>query len=917
MPFRTLLLLLSFFPLPVTALSAGPQGRQRLNFDADWRFHLGPLPGCGIDDGWTIPSWRWLDAGKNKPLKESRAAAGVSSNGPEWKDAANGQDVFKNQPGFAWFKADLPDIPGPHRNLHFTAVDDNATVWVNGRKLAEHQGWNDPFDVPLDSAWKEGGPNQVTVLVENTYGGGYIKEANLQTLGAPEPLSPPAQGGFDDKSWRLLHLPHDFVVEGAFDPQGDGSHGFLPKNVGWYRKTFEVPASAEGKTLWIDFDGVYRDSRVWLNGRLLGRHASGYTGFRYDITDAVRYGGPNTLAVYADALSPEGWWYEGGGIYRHVWLSIADPLHVAPWGTYVTAVPKAGAAALTLQTTVENHSGNKASFTLVSEIRDAGGKTVLELSSPATLPPGARKTFIQKGRLPKARLWSLEDPALYRWTLRIEKGRRSLDSVETPFGVRSFRFDPRKGFFLNGKPVKIKGTCNHQDFAGVGVALPDRLFTYRLEKLKEMGSNAYRCSHNPPAPELLDACDRLGMLVMDENRRLGDSSEILSQVESMVLRDRNHPSVFLWSLCNEEALQGKAEGRRRGKALREKILSLDRTRLITCAMNYGWGAGGLSDVVDVQGFNYNIVQYEPFHAAHPRTPLYGSETASTVSDRGVYQTDPPKGYVSAYDVNHTEWAYSAESAWRPIAERPWMAGGFVWAGFDYRGEPTPYGWPCVNSHFGILDMCGFPKDNFYYYQARWGGKPVLHLFPHWNWKGKEGKQIDVWCQTNYDQVELFLNGKSLGWEETPPDGHVEWKVWYEPGVLTAKAYRKGVYAAEASVETTGEPFSLRLEPYAAELKADGEDTTPVAVEILDGKGRVVPTAGAEVAFQVSGAGHISGVANGDPSSHEPDKAAKRRAFNGKCMVLVQTEDGKPGEITLTARAAGLQGASVRLVSTAP
>lgn len=901
--------------LLMASLPAPSHGRQKANFDADWRFHLGPLAGSEVDNGSMIPRWRYLYLGKDKPADEAQAAIGVNTQDAGWKDAENGQDVFNNQPGWAWYRAELPDISGPHRILYFRGVDDNGTIYLNGQKLLHHIGWNDSFEVDLDKAWKEGGPNQLAVLVENTWGGGYIKETYLRTVGREEKTPPVATNDFNDTSWRSLHLPHDFVVEGTFDPKGDGSHGFLPKNVGWYRKTFEVPESAKGQILWIDFDGVFRDSRVWLNGKLLGHHLSGYTGFRYDITDTVNYGGKNVLTVYVDARDSEGWWYEGGGIYRHVWLTIADPLHVSPWGTYAVATPKSSGAALSLETTVDNQTGAAASFKLVSEVRDAKGKTVLKLSTPCTLAKGSTKAFTQKGRIAKAILWSLENPHLYTWTVSLQKGRQTVDAMDTNFGVRSFRFDANKGFFLNGKPVKIKGTCNHQDFAGVGIAIPDRIFTYRLEKLKEMGCNAYRCSHNPPAPELLDECDRLGIMVMDENRRLGDSPEVLSQLESMVRRDRNHPSILWWSLCNEEPLQGTAEGKKRGQAMKKVILGLDKTRIITCAMNYGWAPGGLSDIVEAEGFNYAVDQYELYRAQHPKTPLYGSETASTVSTRGIYETDRKLGYVSAYDVNHTEWAYTAEAAWRPLADRPWMAGGFVWTGFDYRGEPTPYSWPCINSHFGILDMCGFPKDNFYYYQAWWSDKPVLHLFPHWNWQGKDSRPIDVWCHTNYDLVELFLNGKSLGKQETPRNGHLEWKVWYEPGILTAKAYNKGVYVTETSVETTGEPASIRLKPYATELKADGEDTTPIAVEILDEKGRVVPVADNEVTFTVTGAGHIAGVGNGDPSSHEPDKANMRKAFNGMCMVLVQTEDGKPGEITLTAQSPGLKSAAVKLVST--
>ncbi|HEY5039566.1 MAG TPA: glycoside hydrolase family 2 TIM barrel-domain containing protein, partial [bacterium] len=523
---------------------------------------------------------------------------------------------------------------------------------------------------------------------------------------------------------------------------------------------------------------------------------------------------------------------------------------------------------------------------------------------------------VQKGQFSKPILWSLENPNLYTWVTRIEKAGKPVDQVETSFGVRSLRFDKDKGFFLNGKPVKIKGTCNHQDFAGVGTALSDRLFTYRVERLKEMGSNAYRCSHNPTAPELLDACDKLGMLVMDENRRLGDSEEILSQVESMVLRDRNHPSVILWSLCNEEAIQGTKEGRRKGEAMKEVVKKYDKTRLVTAAMNYGWGGDGLSNVLELQGFNYAIDQYNQYRKSHPNVPLYGSETASTVSTRGIYVTDKLKGYVSAYDVNHTMWSLPAEAAWRPIADRPWMAGAFLWTGFDYRGEPTPYNWPCINSHFGILDMCGFPKDNFYYYQAWWGDKPILHLFPHWNWAGKEGQQIDVWCHTNYDQVQLFLNGTSQGVKETPKNGHLEWKVWYEPGVLTAKALKDGAVVAETKVETTDAPAEVKLEPYKTEMLADGEDVMPITVSISDDKSRLVPIADNEVTFTVEGAGEIAGVGNGDPSSHEPDKADKRKAFNGLCMVLVKAND-KPGKIKVTAESKGLKEASVTLTSKAP
>jgi|GEM_PF-176742 len=862
----------------------------------------------------TIPKWSWRKLQEPDASKVDLKGLTEPTDGPGWGDATVDQDVFNQQKGFAWFRADLPMMPGPGRALFFNAVDDNATVYLNGKLLVHHEGWNESFSVPVDRAWKNGGPNHLAVLVENTAGGGGLKAIDLEYPGQ-EPAGP-ALAAYDDSSWRKVHLPHDFVVEGTFDPKADKSHGYLPTGVGWYRKSFTLPASDKGRALWIDFDGVYRNSRAWLNGKELGRHMSGYTSFRYDISGAAVYGGENVLVVRADASQNEGWWYEGGGIYRHVWLNKVESTHVAPWGVYVTAKPDQEVAPASAVVVVETTLVGKIlpGVQLVSEVLDPSGKSVLTLTSDA----GKAKAGVlsQQGRLDKPALWSLEKPNLYRLVSSLRLNGRVLDQVTTTFGVRSIRFDADQGFFLNGKGVKIQGTCNHQDFAGIGTALPDRIFTYRLEKLKNMGSNAYRCSHNPPATELLDECDRLGILVMDENRRLGDSEEVQGQVRDMLLRDRNHPSVILWSLCNEEALQSTPEGRRRGELLRGIVLKYDKTRFITAAMNGGYGDNCLTQALDVQGFNYHDWDYDPFHKSHPDMPLMGSETASTVSTRGIYENDKVRGYVSAYDVNVPEWAQTAEKAWKALADRPFMAGGFVWTGFDYRGEPTPYDWPCVNSHFGNLDMCGFPKDNYWSYQAAWGSKPVLHIFPHWNWPGKKGQPIDVWAYSNCDEVELSLNGKSLGKQVMPKDGHLSWEVPYEPGTLTAKGYSHGIPAAEDQVETTGKPASIRLKPYVQQFIADGEDSVPVAVEILDAKGRVVPTASNLVAFRVSGPAVVSGVGNGDPSCHEPDKASKRSAFNGLCLAVLQAGD-QAGVVTLTATSPGLKAASVTLQTVQP
>lgn len=884
--------------------------RERIRLDDAWHFHLGDVAGHPF----ILPfaDWRYRHVGPDEP--KDRRPALPSTSTADWEPIAPWQDAFGEKPGYAWFRAVLPEVPGPKRTLHFTAVSDQATVFLNGKKVFEHLDlWTDPFDVPLDAAWKEGGPNHLAVLVRNFGWTGFVGHAHFETPALTGPGTGPAAPDFDDSSWRTVYLPHDFVVEGTFDERtNDPAHGFLPKGIGWYRRVIDLPASDRGRRIWIDFDGAFRDSRVWFNGKYLGRHKSGYVPFRHDVTDLAYFGGRNVLVVRVDARGHEGWWYEGGGLYRHVWLTKASATHIEPWGVQVLATPRSDHAALEIRTDLANLGPKGVSLRLVSEILDPQGRIVARMASPASLPKGGRKRIIQKGRVTKPILWSVESPRLYRLRSSLLSDGKTADQVETTFGIRTFRFDADRGFFLNGKPLKLQGTCNHQDHAGVGVAIPDRLFEFRLERLKEFGCNAYRCSHNPPAPELLDACDRMGMLVIDENRRLKDDPDTLAQLATMVKRDRNHPSVIAWSICNEEGRQGTPEGRKIAAKMRKVILSLDDTRPVTAAMNGGWGKG-ISSVLDLQGFNYNIVQYEPFRRKFPRKPCYGSETASTVSTRGIYQTDREKGYVSAYDVNHAEWSHPAEAAWRPIAERPWMAGAFLWTGFDYKGEPTPYGWPCINSHFGVLDLCGFPKDNFWYYQSWWGRKPVLHLFPHWNWPGREGTQIDVWVHTNYDQVELSLNGKVVGWRETPRNGHLEWKVWYEPGVLKARAFKKGVFAAETIVETVGAPAAVKLTPWVTKLVADHEDLTPVTVEIVDDRGRRVPTAANEVVFRVSGPGRIAGVGNGDPSSHEPDKSNRRKAFNGLCQVLVQAT-GEPGTITLTAGSEGLKVATLTLKS---
>jgi beta-galactosidase len=576
---------------------------------------------------------------------------------------------------------------------------------------------------------------------------------------------------------------------------------------------------------------------------------------------------------------------------------------------------------------------------VTSKIVDAAGKTIATVSS-ASLLIGARDrhTFRQQTLVASAHLWSIDDPHLYRLVTTVETGGAArgdvpagavIDRYETPFGIRTIEFDVNTGLSLNGKPIKIKGTCNHQDHAGVGAGLPDRLQDFRIARLKDMGSNAYRTSHNPPTPELLDACDRLGMLVLDETRMMSSNEEGLSQLERLIRRDRNHPSVFCWSIGNEEPEQGTERGAREAATMKRLANQLDPARLVTEAMNNSWGRG-LSAIVDVQGFNYgHAQQIDNFHQQFPKQLTMGTEVASTVSTRGIYANDTEKGYVSAYDRNFPSWASTAEEWWSTYNARPWVAGGFVWTGFDYRGEPTPYNWPCISSHFGIIDMCGFPKDLFYYYQAWWSGKPVLHLFPHWNWAGREGQDIEVWCFTNCDRVELVVNGVTAGVQEVKKDSHAAWKVPYAPGTIEARGEAVVRRADRTEVrqplvarrETTGAPAKVVFKPDRAKISADGEDLAVVEVQIVDAQDRVVPTAGNEVTFTVTGAGRIIGVGNGDPSCHEPDRARPgqastvRSAFNGLCMALVQATK-QAGDIRVEASSPGLLGAATVVTSAA-
>lgn len=752
---------------------------------------------------------------------------------------------------------------------------------------------------------------------------------------------------YDDGSWRQVNVPHDYVVEGSFqqtnpfpavvigrDKSWYPLHGFLPVQPAVYRKTLDIPAEAKGKRLWLEFDGVFSNSRYWFNGQEIGSQYSGYTRSRFAITEAAKFGAKNILVVQVDPRY-DGWWYEGGGIYRHVRLVMVEPVHVVPDGVFVAseiADPRDGMradATVSVNTEVVNSSAVYVTAMVLNEILNASGKVVAKAKSEQEIAGNGNAKVTQRMPLSKASLWSPDHPYLYQLRSTVIVGGKTVDQTITKFGVRQLRFDATRGVFLNGKPLKLRGVNMHQDHAGVGVAVPDALFTWRLERLKEVGCNAIRLSHNPVEPFLLDECDRLGFLVIAENRHLGDTYADQSPKEtaavehrdlaSLVLRDRNHPSIILWSLCNEQWIQGSPEAAAMVRAMKQRVHELDPTRPVTAAMNGGFDKPeGFASVLDVIGINYNPWVYDSVHAMRPTNAMLGTEIASEVGTRGIYATnrwggyhgDRERGYISAYSTTAGPGGQTVENAWPPIATNDFMGGGFVWSGFDYKGEPRPFEWPCINSHYGFMDICGFPKDSYYYYQAWWTDKPVLHLFPHWNWAAKEGQDISVWVHSNCEEVELFLNGVSLGKKATKPYQHLEWNVKYAPGELVAKGIYKGK-AIQAIQETTGAPAAIRLTADRSKLLADNADVAVVKVEVVDARGRLVPVAGNKIHFNLQGAGKIIGVGNGDPSCHEPDKASERSAFNGLAQVIVQSGTSA-GKIKLTATAEGLEPGAVTM-----
>ena len=758
---------------------------------------------------------------------------------------------------------------------------------------------------------------------------------------------------YDDTKWRFLHLPHDWSIEGNFskDYPTTFNQGALPAGIGWYRKTFIVPSSSKDKILYIEFDGVYRNSEVWINGHYLGKRPNGYISFRYDLTPFLKWGKKNIIAVRVDnSAQPNSRWYTGSGIYRNVRLVSTNKVAINDPTVFVSAeMVSRNEANVFIRTELINKTPNPQDVTLTYQLRDPSGKIIgtckaredLQESSALRNPKNTLKIF-------DPRLWSPDSPSLYKATIFLTHEDKVLDSHEISFGIRYFHFDSDNGFYLNGKPFKIKGVCMHHDLGALGAALNKRAMERQLRILKEMGCNAIRTAHNPPAPEFLDLCDSMGFLAMDEafdmwkkrkNRfdyNIDFNEWHKKDLEDMIRRDRNHPSVFMWSIGNEIREQFDSTGTSIARELVAVVKSLDTTRPVTSALteniptkNFIYQSGAL----DVLGFNYKHADYPELPKRFPGEKFIATETASALATRGHYDFPsdsnriwPPDSKpfttgnadhtVSSYDHVYAYWGATHEESWKAVKKNDFMSGIFVWSGFDFLGEPVPYQWPSRSSYYGIVDLAGFPKDVYYMYQSEWTSKPVLHIFPHWNWE--KGKLVDVWAYySQADEVELFLNGKSLGTKKKQGDSlHVIWRIAFEPGTLRVISKKNGKIILSKEIKTAGSPAKIQLTADKKVLNAGGEDLSFVEVKILDAENNIVPYADNLVQFKIEGEGALAGVDNGNPVSMESFKEPQRKAFNGMCLLIVRST-GKPGMIHVTATANGLTSSILRINSVNP
>lgn len=753
---------------------------------------------------------------------------------------------------------------------------------------------------------------------------------------------------FNDTNWRNLNIPHDWSIEGKFskDNLAGAGGGALPGGIGWYRKTFSLPKEDADKMVYIDFDGIYHNSKVWINGHYLGKRPNGYISFHYDLTPYVHFGdSTNLIAVKVDnSDQPNSRWYSGSGIYRNVRLELTSPVHIAHWGTHITTSEVSNEnATVQVATQVTNDSKESKKITLRTTVYNQTGTAVGETNNEKEIAAGETASFDQQFHIQQPELWSIDSPTLYKCVTQVINGNQTIDDNVLPFGIRYFHFDAQKGFSLNGVPMKINGVCMHHDLGCLGAAINTRAIQRQLKILKDAGVNAIRTSHNPPAPELLQLCDQMGFIVMDEAFDMWKKQKTKydyshdwdkwhkQDLTDQILRDRNHPSVMIWSIGNEILEQWDSTGTSIARELAGIVHQYDTTRPITSACNDPQPSNSIikSGALDLIGFNYHHQLYASFPDSFPGQKFIATETISALQTRGSYDMPsdsirlwpkrwdlPEKGNpdytCSSYDNCHAPWGSTHEETLKLIGKDDFLSGQFIWTGFDYLGEPTPYTWPARSSYFGIVDLAGFPKDAYYLYQSEWTDKPVLHIFPHWNWK--KGQAIDVWAYTNCDEVELFLNGKSMGVrKKTGENLHLMWRLTYEPGTLKAVGKKDGEVILTKEIQTAGKPAQLQLTVDRPQIHADGKDLAFVTVNVVDQNGTLVPRADNLVHFKVNGEATIAGVDNGSETSHEPFKANYRHAFNGKCLVVLQS-DGKPGNIELTASAEGLPDAKVTVTA---
>ncbi|WP_430814935.1 beta-galactosidase GalB [Carboxylicivirga sp. RSCT41] len=777
------------------------------------------------------------------------------------------------------------------------------------------------------------------------------------------------QGEFNDAQWRKLSLPHDWAIEGPFDKKHDTRTGGLPVyGTAWYRKHFFMDVSHTGKHITVEFDGVMNNAEIFLNGQKVGQRPFGYMGFEVDLTPYIRYGQDNVLAVRVNPEELSARWYPGAGIYRNVWLEIKNPVHVAHWGTYITT-PQVDEheALVNIETTIENKQLIKGKFSIETYVIDTLGHKVAYGKDDIEFGEGKQAVLKQQLSVKKPQRWDLDNTYLYKVLTKLKKDGVYIDNYESSFGIRTIDYTKEKGFLLNNKPINFKGVCLHHDLGPLGAAVNYRATERQLEIMKEIGVNAIRTAHNPPSPEQLELCDKMGILVQVEafdEWKLAKVENGYSKywdewherdLRDMIKRDRNHPSVVMWSIGNEIKEQRKKNGGKMAKYLVDICHDEDPTRPVTAGFNHypQCMKNGLADAVDLVGFNYKPTQYDNAIRLNPDYMVYGAETSSVVSSRGVYHL-PNVNYekheslqVTSYDIVSPPWAYPPDFETYAQETMPHSLGEFVWTGFDYLGEPTPYNgkdnithgkwggdWPSRSSYFGIVDLCGFPKDRYYYYQSIWTTEPMVHILPHWNWEGTTHQTIPVYCYTNCDEAELFLNGQSQGkkvmgedkttipaeflwWKrtETTWDSpyRLNWNVRYEPGELKVVAYKNGEAIAEKTIVTAGQPNQIKLSPDRKVIHSDGYDLSFLTVCIEDADGNVCPLADNLVNFTIEGPAVIAAVGNGNAASTEPFQANYRKAFNGLCMLVIKSLPGQSGSVQIEASATGLKAAKTELV----